>query len=120
MSKINSFKDLLVWQKAIQIAVEVYKITKDFPKEELFGLTNQVRRAANAIALNIAEGFGKHTTKSYINYLVIARSPLNEVESGLILGTELEFINNDKIINVNNLIIEEGKMLGALINSLKK
>ena len=120
MSKINSFKDLLVWQKAIQIAVEVYKVTKDFPSEEIFGLRSQIRRAANAIALNIAEGFGRHTTKSYINYLVTARSTLNEVESGLILGTELEFTSIEKWSKTNALIIEEGKMITALINSLKK
>lgn len=81
MNKINSYKDLIIWQKGLQIAIEVYKLTRQFPKEEIFGLTSQVRRAANSITLNIAEGFGRHTTKSYINYLVNTRSTLNEVES---------------------------------------
>ncbi len=120
MSKINSYKDLLIWQKGIQIAVEVYKITQEFPPEEMFGLTNQLRRASNSISLNIAEGYGRHTTKSYVNYLVNTRSTLNEVESGLILAVELKFIEKNKLISLNNLILEEGKMLGSLINTLLK
>ncbi len=62
--KVNSYKDLLVWQKAIDISVEVYKVTADFPLTEIYGLTNQVRRASNSISLNIAEGFGRKSTKS--------------------------------------------------------
>jgi len=94
MGQINSYKDLLVWRKAIDISVEVYRLTgKYFPKEEIFGLTSQVRRAANSISLNIAEGHGKHTTKNFVNYLVTAFTSNNEIESGFILANKLNFIS---------------------------
>lgn len=73
MNKITSYKDLLVWQKAVDISVEVYKLTNSFsPKDEIFGLTSQVRKAANSILLNIAEGHGKNSTKHFLSYLITA------------------------------------------------
>ncbi|MEP7264682.1 MAG: four helix bundle protein [Bacteroidota bacterium] len=118
MTSIKSYRDLLVWQKAIQISVEVYKITKMFPSEELFGLTNQIRRASNSISLNIAEGYGRHTTKSYVNYLVTSRATLYEVESGMFLAKELELTTESAIQKLKVLLEEESKMLASLIKSL--
>lgn len=120
MTSIKSYKDLLIWQKGIQISVAIYKLTKRFPSEEIFGLTSQLRRAANSISLNIAEGYGRHTTKSYINYLINARSTLYEVESGIILATELEFVLKREIESLITILNEESKMIGALINKLNK
>jgi four helix bundle protein len=119
MNKINSYKDLLVWQKAIDISFEVYRLTRlHFPNDEIFGLTSQVRRAANSISLNIAEGYGKHTTKNYINFLVTAYSSNNELESGFILAEKLEFVKEKELENLFSMISEESKMLNSLIGKL--
>jgi four helix bundle protein len=121
MSEIKSFRELLVWQKAIDISVEVYSLTrKYFPADELFGLTNQVRRASNSISLNIAEGHGKHTTKNFVNYLNTAFSSKNEVESGFLLAVRLEFIPENECKTLFDLLTEESKMLTKLIESLNK
>lgn len=118
--KLNSYKDLLVWQRAIEISVELYKITASFPGYEIYGLTNQVRRSANSISLNIAEGYAKSTTKSYINFLNIAQGSLNELESGLILSTKLGFIKTENTLNIESMINEEGRMLASLIKKINE
>ena len=120
MEKIKSFKDLLVWQKAINLSVEVYNITKKFPRNELFGLTSQIRRASNSIALNIAEGYGRNTKKSFILYLRHSLGSLNEVESSLYLAVALSFIIESDAEAAFAKIKEEGKMLNSLISSLSK
>lgn len=120
MGDIKSYKDLIVSQKAIDLAVETYKLTKSFPKEEMYGLTSQVRRAACSVSLNIAEGYGRNTTKNYVNSLYIAEGSLRELESGLILSTKLNFISNSNCEKANSLITEEFKMFNALIKSLEK
>lgn len=117
--KVNSFRDLLVWQRAIDISVEVYKITMNFPSTEIYGLTNQVRRASNSVSLNIAEGVGRKSTGSYINFLNIASASLYELESGLYLSEKLNFIKNSELENIYHLITEESKMLSSLISKLK-
>ena len=86
MNKLKSYKDLLVWQRAVDISVEVYAISASFPKEEVFGLTNQIRRASNSISLNIAEGYSRNSAKAYLNFLNIAQGSLFELESGIILA----------------------------------
>jgi four helix bundle protein len=117
--KVNSYKDLLVWQKAIDISVEVYKVTMNFPSTEIYGLTNQVRRASNSISLNIAEGFGRNSNRSFINFLNIASASLYELESGLYLSERLNFITNKELETINFIITEESKMLSSLISKLK-
>lgn len=119
MSEIKSFKDLLVWQKATDISVEVYRLTrKHFPSDEIFGLTSQVRRASNSISLNIAEGHGKHTTKNFVNYLNTAFSSKNEVESGFLLAILLGFVTESDCKALFDLLTEESKMLNSLIEKL--
>lgn len=119
MSGIQSYQDLFVWQKAIEIAVEVYSLTRQhFPSDEIFGLTSQMRRAANSISLNIAEGQGKHTTKNFVNYLNIAYSSRSEVESGFLLAIKLEFVTESQCELLFSLLTEEAKMLSKLIESL--
>jgi four helix bundle protein len=117
--KINSFKDLKVWQKAMDISVEVYQLTAGFPTQEIYGLTNQIRRASNSVSLNIAEGHGRNSTKSYVNFLNIANGSLNELESGLMLSVRLNFLKDSDLLKINELIIEEQKMLAALITNLE-
>lgn len=120
MATINSYKDLIVWQKAIELTVEVYKLSSHFPKEEVYALTSQIRRAACSISLNIAEGFGRNTTKSYVSFLYIAEGSLREVESAIILSNRLGFLIESNCEKVNSLIEEEMKMFKVLIKKLEE
>lgn len=120
MNKLKSYKDLLVWQRAVDISVEVYAISASFPKEEVFGLTNQIRRASNSISLNIAEGYSRNSAKAYLNFLNIAQGSLFELESGIILAERLQFAESESLINLFNLITEESKMLRSLMNKIEE
>lgn len=91
--KIKSFQDLNIWQEAHRLALEVYRITKLFPKEEIYGLISQLRRAAISIPSNIAEGMGRNTTKELLNFIYNARGSLSEVLYYLILSKDLGYIN---------------------------
>jgi len=119
-NKIASYKDLLVWQKAITIVKETYLLSKTLPEDEKFGLISQMRRCSVSIASNIAEGWGRNSTKSYIQFLRIARGSLMELETQLIICKELDYIENDNFNKINNLIVEESKMLNALIKAINK
>ncbi len=120
MSGVNTYKELLIWQKGIKIVVLVYKLTKDFPKDEIYALTSQLKRASVSVPSNIAEGFGRQTDKSFNHFLNIARGSLNEIETQLIIAKELGFIDNEDALNeILFLIDEEGKMLNAFAKNLK-
>ena len=103
----------------MDISVEVYQLTAGFPTQEIYGLTNQIRRASNSVSLNIAEGHGRNSTKSYVNFLNIANGSLNELESGLMLSVRLNFLKDSDLLKINELIIEEQKMLAELITNLE-
>jgi four helix bundle protein len=118
MGKINSFEDLLVWQKAIDISVEVYRITARFPKEEMFGITSQLRRASNSISLNISEGSVK-STATFILQLGHAKGSAAEVLSGFILSQKLGFITQIELLTIRELLTEESKMINSLITAIK-
>lgn len=116
---MSSFKDLLVWNKSMDFTVEIYAITKSFPTNEQFGMTSQLRRASSSIALNIAEGWGRGTNKSYSHFLRIARGSLYETETCLILSNKLGYISTE-IIDIYSPIIEQiGKMINGLIKSIE-
>lgn len=117
-TKVKSFKELIVWSKAIDVSVEVYNLTSIFPVSEIYGLTNQIRRASNSVSLNIAEGFSKRTLKSYLNHLNIAQGSLNELDSAIYLAVRLNFIDENRTEKLVLLIEEVGKMLHKLINVL--
>jgi len=119
MNKINSFEDLIVWQKAIDLSVEIYKSSGKFPKEEIFGLVSQIRRASNSISLNIAEGSVK-STKTFINQLTIANGSAAEVLSASILANRLEFLSDDELKKLREKISEVTKILNSLISSLER
>src|SRR5579871_1476681 len=87
----QSFKDLSVWQRAVQLTVEVYKLTNDFPNSERFGLTHQLRRASVSVASNIAEGYGRATKGEYVQFLGHARGSVSEVETQLVIAKALGF-----------------------------
>lgn len=119
MPEIKSYKDLLIWQKGIQIVKEIYKLCELLPKDEIFGLQSQLKRASISIPSNIAEGYGRNYTKSYKQFLTTSRGSLLELETQIIIAIELNFITNDNGKKVIDLINEENKMLNAFINSLK-
>jgi four helix bundle protein len=113
--KIKSFHDLRVWQEAHLLVVSIYKTTKSFPKEELFGLTNQIRRAAVSITSNIAEGFGRETTKDRIHFYIMSLGSLNEVQSQLLVAKDIDYLNEKNWLDLENKIIIVSKMLNGLI-----
>jgi four helix bundle protein len=116
--KIVSYKDLEVWKKGVRFTIEIYRITSEFPSREQFGLTNQLRRAASSIPANIAEGYGRESTKNYIQFLKTARGSLNEVETFLYIGFELEYLNKQTLDNLIIKTTELGKMMNSLIKKL--
>jgi four helix bundle protein len=116
-TSIKSYKDLLVWQKGMTLVENVYSLSKNFPDEEKFGLTSQVRRCAVSIPSNIAEGWGRGTKPAYRNFLNIARGSLLELETQILIGQRLGYINSTS--GISSLIEEESKMLNSLINKLK-
>lgn len=114
---IKTFKDLVVWQKAMDLARLVYRETRKMPKEELFSLTSQMRRASYSVPLNIAEGFGKYTRPEFLKGLRTAMGSLFELMTAYELATSLDMIpQTDKMLN---LLAEEDRVLQALIRSLE-
>jgi len=116
--EFKSFKDLQVWQKAKQVGLEVYKLTKELPKEELYGLTSQMRRAAVSIPSNISEGHARKSTKEFINFLSIALGSTAELETQLIFCVELGYLNQEQTKEACQLLDEIGKMIRGLNKKL--
>ncbi|MBM4167418.1 MAG: four helix bundle protein, partial [Ignavibacteria bacterium] len=114
------FKDLIVWQKSYQLSLDVYRITKNFPSEERFGLVSQMRRAAVSVPSNIAEGYGRKTTREYIQALYIAYGSLCELETQSLLSFDLGYIKKVEMEKLHELRSEVERMLMALIKSLEK
>jgi four helix bundle protein len=115
---MKDFKKLIVWQKSILLVKYIYSETKNFPKEELFGITNQIKRAAVSIPSNIAEGAGRGT-KEFNHFLNIAKGSAFELETQIIIAKELDFIQSITFETLNSQIIEIQKMLSGLQKSLK-
>ncbi len=116
---ITSYRDLSVWQQAMTLAEACYGLTRSFPREELFGLTSQIRRASASIAANIAEGHGREATGSFIQHLRIAQGSLKEVETHLLLASRVGVTVTAKVDPVLEQCQSVGKMLRALIRSLE-
>lgn len=114
-----NFKELLVWQKSINFVTEIYEVTNNFPKDEMYGLTSQIRRASISIPSNIAEGNSRRSVADYLQFLKIARGSCAEVETQLIIAQNLKFLSEEHYLKLNQDIIEILKMLNGLINSLK-
>jgi four helix bundle protein len=119
MEKTKTFKELIVWQKAHELTLHIYKITKDFPKEEVYALTSQIRRASVSIAANIAEGYKKKTKPHKLSFLNISEGSLEEVKYYLILSKDLEYIKKDTFINLELLSEEVGRILTGYSNAIK-
>ena len=114
----GNFKDLVVWQKAMLVAKQVYELTKKFPSEEKFGLVSQMRRAAVSIASNIAEGQARHTTGEFVQSISHAEGSAAELETQLLLSRNLGFVTSDESKPTLDLLDEVRRMLNALRRSL--
>jgi four helix bundle protein len=117
---MHNYKELKVWQKARELVRFIYKLTRKYPKEEIYTLTLQIRRAVISIPSNIAEGAGHSSIKEFSRYLGIAYASSCELDTQIILSYDLNFINQDELSNSDNYINELQKMLSGLIKSVEK
>jgi four helix bundle protein len=116
--QIKSHRDLIAWRKAMDLVVEVYEITKTFPKEELYGLTSQMRRAAVSIPANIAEGQGRRSKPEFRQFLGNARGSLLELDTHLELALRLDYLKAVQYEGINQRVIEVGRIVNGLLRSL--
>lgn len=114
----RSFQDLIVWQRAIDLTTDIYRLTEEFPRAEVYGLTSQLRRAAVSVASNIAEGSGRGSRKEFRQFLNTARGSLCEIETQLLIAGRLEFAAKDRLRNAEASAGEVGRMLNGLLQSL--
>lgn len=117
---IQSFEDLTVWQESQNLAVAVYKVTKQFPKEELFGTTSQLRRAVSSVSANIAEGFGRSSKNDKLHFYTIAYGSLLETKNFLYLSAKLEYLSQDALQLLINQTTSCQKLLNAFKSGLQK
>lgn len=117
---MSSYKDLIVWQKSIILVTEVYALTRTFPMEEKFGIVNQINRAVVSIPSNIAEGWGRESSKNYLQFLRISRGSLMEVETLILISKNLNYLNDEKFKMITTGIEEVGKTLQGLIKSVQQ
>lgn len=112
------FRELVAWRKAYDLALLMYRVTASFPKEERFGLTQQIRRAAVSVPSNIAEGWGRGTTVDYLRFLGLARGSLYETQTQTWIASDLNYVDDSE--EIHERINEVGRLLNALIRSLKE
>ena len=117
---MQDYHNLVVWKRAFEFVLLVYRLTKKFPKEELFGLTSQLRRAAVSVMANIVEGRGKFTVKDFIHYLYSSKGSLNECQCYIELAEGLTYITKDESVVVIKKVNEVGYLLNQLIETLQK
>ncbi|PRD41195.1 diversity-generating retroelement protein bAvd family protein [Phyllobacterium phragmitis] len=117
---INSYRDLLAWQQAMELVIAIYKSTESWPREEIYGLTSQVRRAAVSVPANIAEGYGRDTRGSYQQFLRIAQGSLKEVETHLLIAERLGFSKKEVVARMMAMSESIGKLLRLLIRRLSE
>jgi four helix bundle protein len=116
----KGYKDLIVWKNGVDLAELIYKLTEDFPKREMFGITSQLRRAAVSVPSNIAEGWSRDSPKYFIQFLNVAKGSLAEMETQLILARRMKLVPVNQEENIFGLIDREARMLNSLINTIKK
>jgi four helix bundle protein len=119
MSEIKDFQDLIIWQKGMDIAEKCYYLTQSFPKEELYGMVQQVRRSSASIPANIAEGYGRRSSGDYVRFLNISQGSINELQTHLILCQRVGLCNAKDIELILDWLQEETRMIYALIKKLK-
>lgn len=119
VSKIKSFTDLNAWKQGHKIVLEIYRITKDFPKEEIFGLTSQIRRASVSVTSNIAEGFSRNSYKEKLNFYSMSLGSLTEVQNQLLISRDIEYIATEDFKKLADQTVVANKLINGLIKSTK-
>jgi four helix bundle protein len=118
MTTINSFKELIVWQEAMNLVEMIYMCTKRFPKEEIYGLTSQMRRAAISIPANIAEGYGRKARKEYIQFLAISNGSLTELETHVLIAHRINYLEENDLEKILSQMQTVGRLLSAIRKAL--
>lgn len=116
---MQNYKDLRVWSKSHELTLNIYQVTKNFPKDELYSLTNQIRRASSSIPANIAEGCGKSTSNDFAKYLNISLGSANETEYFILLSKDLGYLSVENYESLNKLVNEVKAMLILLIQKVR-
>lgn len=116
---MKTFRELIVWQKSMKLVTKIYELTKEFPKEENFGLTSQMRRSAVSLPSNIAEGYGRDSLKEFIRFLNIAISSLFELQTQIEISRDLRYLNEKKYNALHESSREVERMMSSLIRRLK-
>ena len=118
MGEVKNYQDLIVWQKAMDVVVEVYRLTKKFPQGEFYGLTNQIRRAAISIPSNIAEGHTRNSRSEYLNFLSIAQGSRAEVETQMIISVRLGYLTSEETLPTLSLLNEINRIISTIRQKL--
>ena len=116
---MKTYRDLLVWRKSMAFVTNIYQVIKIFPKEEVYGLTSQIRRCAISIPSNISEGYGRNSTNDYIRFLQISMGSIFEIQTQLEIAKNLGYLNQTKFLEIYDMSREIERMLSSLINKLK-
>jgi four helix bundle protein len=119
MSTVKSFEELTIWQEARELTSKIYILSKRFPKEESYGLTSQIRRASVSIMSNIAEGFNRRSTKEFINFLIISRASISEVQNDLYISLDLNYIDKKDFETIYNHAQKISMSINKLITYLR-
>ena len=117
---MSNFRNLLIWQKSISLTTKIYNSTKNFPKEEIFGLTSQIRRSSISIPSNIAEGFGRDSNKEYLRFLNISIGSLFEMQTQLEIAKNIQYLNDEEFNNLYDDSREIERMLVSFISKIKE
>ncbi len=117
---VKDYRELIVWQKAMDLVETIYRTTKVFPREEIYGLTSQIRRAAISIPSNIAEGNGRNTTRDYVHFLGMAYGSVKEVETQVLIAERLRYIDSNHSDGLVRMTTEIARLISGLVNSLKR
>jgi four helix bundle protein len=115
---VRSYRELVAWKKAMQLAKSVYTVTRTWPKDEVYGLTNQIRRAAVSVPSNIAEGQGRFSTKEFMHFLSVAHGSLLEVETQALLAQDLSYLSNEQAETLLTHSAEVGRLINGLYRAL--
>lgn len=119
MQNMNTFRDLLIWQKSMNLVTEIYQLTNSFPKEEIYGLSSQIRRCSISIPSNIAEGYGRDGNNDYLRFLNISISSLFEMQTQLEISFNLKYITEYQFNKINGESREIERMLSSFIRKIK-
>lgn len=118
-STTTSYKDLIVWKKSYDLSILIYKLTKQFPKDEVYGLTSQIRRCAVSIPSNIAEGYSRYRKLEFAHFLQISFASGSELETQILISKDLDYVSQVEFNEVNSLLIEVMKMLNSLMSKVR-